>query len=286
MREHSVLLAKCYHLFGRIPENHVQLRVEQPTFRHCQLLITPPSPPSSQTINIATMVKYGKLLVSAVVVGSATAFAPAPFARQTTPLYMSEVAEEAPAPPVEAPPAAAVKTTAIVPVNEETVEFTAGLLGGVAGFFLGGPVLGAIGAAAANYASKTDAEVGEILSAVSKTSIEIFNYFSKLDSKYEVLDKAKVQLESALDKVKSSEGANPETIEKIESALSKTNAKISEINDEYDLVGTGMTALGVIGDLVEKAIIKAGELNEEYSLSDKAVAALSDAIEKAKTAKN
>ena len=230
------------------------------------------------------MVKYGKLLVSAVVVGSATAFAPAPFARQATPLYMSDTAE-APAPPADAPPAAAVKTTAIVPVNEETVEFTAGLLGGAAGFFLGGPVLGAIGAAAANYASKTDAEVGEILSAVSKTSIEIFNYFSKLDSKYEVLDKAKVQLETALDKVKSSEGANPETIEKIESALSKTNSKISEINDEYDLVGTGMTALGVVGDLVEKAIIKAGELNEEYSLSDKATAALSEAVDKAKTGK-
>jgi len=229
-------------------------------------------------------VKYGKLLVSAVVVGSATAFAPAPFARQATPLYMSDTAE-APSPPADAPPAAAVKTTAIVPVNEETVEFTAGLLGGAAGFFLGGPVLGAIGAAAANYASKTDAEVGEILSAVSKTSIEIFNYFSKLDSKYEVLDKAKVQLETALDKVKSSEGANPETIEKIESALSKTNSKISEINDEYDLVGTGMTALGVVGDLVEKAIIKAGELNEEYSLSDKATAALSEAVDKAKTGK-
>ena len=230
------------------------------------------------------MVKYGKILVSALVVGSASAFAPSPLNRAAprSALYMSD--EAAPAAP-EAPPAP-VKTTAIVPVNEETVEFTAGLLGGVVGFAVGGPVLGAIGAAAANYASKTDAEVGEILSAVSKSSIEIFNYFSKLDSKYEVLDKAKVQLESALDKVKSSSDANPETIEKIESALSKTNAKISEINDEYDLVGTGMTALGVVGDLVEKAIIKAGELNEEYSLSDKAAAALSDAIEKAKTAKN
>ena len=226
------------------------------------------------------MVKYGNLLISALVVGSATAFAPAPFARQASPLYMSD---EAPAPPAEAPPA--VKTTAIVPINEETVEFTAGLLGGVVGFSLGGPVLGAIGAAAANYASKTDAEVGEVLSAVSKTSIEIFNYFSKLDSKYEVLDKAKAQLETALDKVKSSEGANPETIEKIESALASTNSKIKEINDEYDLVGTGMTALGVVGDLVEKAIIKAGELNEEYQLSSKATAALSDAVEKAKASR-
>jgi len=189
---------------------------------------------------------------------------------------------EPPAPPAKAPPAA--KTSAIVPVNEETVEFTAGILGGVVGFAIGGPVLGAIGAAAANYATKTDAEVGEILSAVSKTSIEIFNYFSKLDSKYEILDKAKGQLETALDKVKSSESANPETIEKIEKALSSTNSKIKEINDEYDLVGVGLTALGVVGDLVEKAIIKAGELNEEYQLSSKATAALSEAVEKAKAA--
>ncbi|KAL9185826.1 hypothetical protein ACHAXT_003603 [Thalassiosira profunda] len=227
------------------------------------------------------MVKYGKLLVSALVVGSAAAFVPAPAARTALPLRMSDEA----APPAEAPPAPpAVKTTAIVPINEETVEFTAGLLGGVVGFSIGGPVLGALGAAAANYASKTDAEVGEVLSAVSKTSIEIFNYMSKLDSKYEVLDQAKTQLEGALDKVKASENANPETIDKIETALSSTNSKIREINDEYDLVGTGMTALGVVGDLVEKAIVKAGELNEEYQLSSKATAALSDAVEKAKAA--
>ena len=216
-------------------------------------------------------------IVASLLVGSAAAFAPAPFARTTSAIRMSD---DAPGPPPEAPPA--VKTTAIVPINEETVEFTAGLLGGVVGFSIGGPVLGALGAAAANYASKTDAEVGEVLSAVSKTSIELFNYFSKLDSKYEVLDQAKGQLEGALDKVKSADGANPETIDKIESALGKTNAKISEINDEYDLVGTGMTALGVVGDLVEKAIIKAGELNEEYQLSSKATVALSDAVEKAK----
>lgn len=236
------------------------------------------------------MVKYGKLLISAVVIGSAAAFAPIPFVsrRINFAVSMSEEAPPAnPPPPPSAPPMATpppTKTSAIVAINEETVEFTAGIIGGVVGFALGGPVLGAIGAAAANYASKTDAEVGEILSAVSKTSIEIFNYFSKLDSKYEVLDKAKVQLEVALEKVKKSETANPETIEKIESALSSTNAKIKEINDEYDLVGVGMTALGVVGDLVEKAIVKAGELNEEYQLSSKASNALKEAVEKAKKA--
>jgi hypothetical protein len=234
------------------------------------------------------MVKYGKLLFSALVVGSASAFAPPPLGSirraAAPPLRMSDT-EAPPVPPAVAPPPPALKTSsAMVAINEETVEFTAGLLGGVMGFALGGPVLGAIGAAAANYASKTDAEVGEILSAVSKTSIEVFNYFAKLDSKYELLDKARAQLEAALDKVKKSETANPETIEKIESALSSTNAKIREINDEYDLVGVGMTALGVVGDLVEKAIVKAGELNEEYQLSSKAADALKEAVEKAKAA--
>jgi len=215
------------------------------------------------------MVKYGTPLVSALLVGSAAAFAPAPFTRSAAPLCMSEQ----PSSPGGG---------AIVPINEETVEFTAGLLGGVVGFAVGGPVLGALGAAAANYASKTDAEAGEVLSAVSKTSIEVFNYFSKLDSKYEVLSQAQGQLENALDKVKSNANANPETVQKIESALASTTSKIEEINDEYDLIGTGMTALGVVGDLVEKAIVKAGELNEEYQLSSKATAALSDAVATAK----
>ena len=217
--------------------------------------------------------KYGQLLISAIFIGSASAFVPPAASVGIRRASMSSLSMS---------DEGAKSSSAIVAINEETVEFTAGILGGVVGFALGGPVLGAIGAAAANYASKTDAEVGEILSAVSKTSIEIFNYFSKLDAKYEVLAKAKGQLEVALEKVKTSETTDPETIMKIESALSSTNAKIKEINDEYDLVGVGMTALGVVGDLVEKAIVKAGELNEEYQLSSKASDALKEAIEKAK----
>lgn len=226
------------------------------------------------------MVKYNTLLALALI-GSSSAFSPAhrPLNVRQTSLSMSDE-PAAPAPPAPTP----VKSTAIVPINEETVEFTAGIIGGIVGFSIGGPVLGAITAAAANYASKTDAEVGEVLSAVSKSSIEIFNYVSKLDSKYEVLDKAKAQLEAALEKTKNSDSASAETVQKIESALANTNSKIREINDEYDLVGTGVTALGVVGDLIEKAIIKAGELNEEYKLSEKATKAISEAVEKAKNA--
>eukprot|EP00536_Pseudo-nitzschia_multiseries_P001636 jgi/Psemu1/300891/fgenesh1_kg.21_\ len=172
----------------------------------------------------------------------------------------------------------------LVAIKEETVEFTAGLIGGVAGFALGGPVVGAIGAAAANYISKSDNEAGEIIGAVSKSAIEVYNYLATLDSKYEVLASAQSSLESALNKLKAQDKVDPDAIAKVEGALASTKAKIEEVNDEYDLVGSGVTALGVVGDLVEKTIAKIGELNDEYQLTDKAKTALSSAVDKAKDA--
>jgi len=218
--------------------------------------------------------KFTYLLPLALAVNEVSAFVPQQraFARPAAVLSMSE---ETPS-----------KTSALVPIKEETVEFTAGMIGGAAGFLIGGPVVAAIGAAAANYVAKGESEAGTIVSSVSKSAIEVYNYLTTLDSKYELLSKAQASLEKALDKLKSQDSVDPEAIKKVEDALSSTKAKITEINDEYDLVGSGVTALGVIGDLVEKTIKKVGELNEEYKLTDKAKDALSSAIAKAKEAAN
>ena len=188
--------------------------------------------------------------------------------------------------PVKAAPKSSSSSTggALVPIKEETVEFTAGIIGGLAGLVLGGPLLAAIGAATANYISKADGDASDVVQAVSKSSIQVYNYLSTLDSKYEVLSKAKAQLEKALDSLKSQETVDPDAVEKVEKALASTTSKIKEINDEYDLVGAGTTALGVVGDLVEKAVKKAGELNEEYQLTQKATESLEKAISKAKAA--
>lgn len=212
-------------------------------------------------------------VLSLAFISSTAAFVPAGTPRRAfLALDMSEdVAEAAPS-----------KSVALVPIKEETVEFTAGIIGGVAGFAVGGPVFGAIGAAISNYASKSDSEVSDVISAVSKSAIQIFNYLTTLDSKYEILKKAEKSLEGSLNSLKSMDSVDPATVEKVENALASTRAKITEINDEYDLVGGGVTALGVVGDLVEKAIQKAGELNEEYKLTDKASEALSTAVAKAK----
>lgn len=236
------------------------------------------------------MVKINQIVLALLAVGSASAFVPAP-AQSTRAFGVRFLSEESVDAVVEEPKAtpAAPKVEAstggkLVAIKEETVEFTAGLLGGVIGLAVGGPVLGAIGAAASNFAAKSDSEISDVISAVSKSSIEVYNYLIKLDSKYSVLNKAKDSLESALVKVKSSDSVNPETVAKVEDALAKTTAKISEINEEYDIVGAGMTALGVIGELVEKAVVKASELNSEYQLTDKALTTVKSSVEKAKDA--
>ena len=222
--------------------------------------------------------KFGSFLSLFLVVSHASAFAPQPRAivRPAVVSFMSE--EEAPtAPPAET-------GGSLVAIYDESIEFTAGVVGGAAGLLIGGPVLGAIAAAAANYVSKSDNEAGDVVGKVSKSAIQLYNYLAGLDSKYEVLSKAQTSLEGALDKLKSAESVDPEAVEKVEKALASTKAKITEVNDEYDLVGAGMTALGVVGDLVEKTVKKASELNEEYSLTSKAQDALESAVAKAKDA--
>lgn len=248
-------------------------------------------------INYGTM-KINTLLLQLALIGSASAFSPSviPTSRAfvSKPLFAEEAAAEEsaePAAPAPAPaPAAPVVEEsastggALVPIKDETIEFTAGLLGGAIGFAIGGPVLGALTAAVANYASKTDEEIGDVVQAVSKSSIEVYNYLATLDAKYEVLTKAQDSLKDALEKVKSADSVNPETVKKVEDALANTSSKISEINNEYDLVGAGSTALGVVGDLVEKAVVKLGDLNDEYKLTEKAQESLKGAVDKAKDA--
>ena len=157
--------------------------------------------------------KFSSILIALAAAGNASAFSPArPINRvfASKPLFADETDAPTPTAPVpeqtepvkepEVSPAGA-----LVPIKEETIEFTAGLIGGAVGFAVGGPVLAAVAAAAANYASKTDKEIGEVVQAVSKASIEVYNYLATLDAKYEVLTKAQGSLEDALEKVKSAE---------------------------------------------------------------------------------
>eukprot|EP00934_Nitzschia_sp_Nitz4_P006466 Nitzschia sp. Nitz4//scaffold61_size107673//7552//8274//NITZ4_004220-RA/size107673-processed-gene-0.150-mRNA-1//1//CDS//3329555665//6456//frame0 len=195
----------------------------------------------------------------------------------------SEPVASTPSPvtPDSTPVAAEKEGPSLVPIKEETIEFTAGILGGIAGFALGGPVGSALGATVANFVSKKEGEAAEVVGAVSKSTIEVCNYASKVENKYDLLNKAR----SAIDTLKAQNKAGGAVIQKVEDAVTATTNKMSEINDEYDVVGTSVTALGVFGDFVEKTVKRVSQLDEDYKITERATEAVKSAIDKTKAPK-
>lgn len=203
------------------------------------------------------------LLVLVAITSNAFAFAPLsrPMAA-TTALSMSDE---------ESGDTGGATGGALVAVNEETVQFSAGTIGGVAGLLIGGPVLGAIAGAATNYVARKDIDTAsEAVKGVAEKGIAAYNYVGKLLVDNDVAGKAKGALGDS----------NPEALDTVESTL-KT---VSNTADEIGVVDIASKALGVAGDALEKLIDSALGAAEEYGVADKVKAASSEALDKAKKA--
>jgi len=174
---------------------------------------------------------------------------------------------------------------AIIAINQETVEFTSGVLGAALALAFGAsPVLAVVAAAAANYISKKEdlGELNEFVNGLSTASLNTFNWFGKLDSKYTILGKLTDTLDNSIEQLKNSEGESAETIKKIEETISKTTKQIQQLADELDVVEGGKQVLGAVGDVLEAGIDKAVDANEEYKLTDRAAEAAKKAVDKVK----
>merc|ERR1712125_63332 len=102
----------------------------------------------------------------------------------------------------------------LIVINEDSIQFGAGIIGGAAGLIIGGPALGALAALIVNYASKDKESVGQVVQSVSRTSIEVFNSLIQFNNKYKVVEGAQEKLGEAIQKAKNDE--NKETIEQLE----------------------------------------------------------------------
>ncbi|CAM9203681.1 unnamed protein product [Hapterophycus canaliculatus] len=173
------------------------------------------------------------------------------------------------------------KAPMAVAVNPENTEFSAGVLGGVAGFFVGGPVLAAVLAVAANYGSKQQNEAGEAVRGVSANAIEAFNFLTNINSKYNVTGKAGEQLDKAVSELKSS-GEAGEAIEKVEKTVKGITSQATKLSSDYDLPAKAKQALGVAGELADTAIVKGIELEKEYKVTEKVTTSIKKTIDSAK----
>jgi hypothetical protein len=185
---------------------------------------------------------------------------------------------------------------ALVPINESTVQFTAGTLGALAGLLLGGgPFLAIFLSATANYLSRKDdeplAQPGKdiatyaspkrIVDTASQTALLIYNFLAQFERDYKIVDGTFKLLEGAVDKAKQSEESGSETIVALESTLGGVAKNIEKLNQDFDLVGGAGTVLNSVGDLVENSVDKVVKLNEEYKLTDRMGGVVKGAVAKA-----
>jgi len=177
------------------------------------------------------------------------------------------------------------RSRALVQINEETLEFTSGVVGGVVGFALAGPVGSVVGSTICNFFSRqVDGDITEAINNTAKKSIELYNYLAKLDAKYDILNGSKQSLTRSIEKIKSSGNVSPEaqkTVKKLEARLDQVGEKIDKVNSEYDITTNVLLALDKFGDIVERTVKKSIEFENKNGLAGKLVNAWSTAIEKA-----
>ena len=175
---------------------------------------------------------------------------------------------------------------ALVPINEASIQFTAGLLGASAGFLLGGPILSAILAATTNYLSRKDDAVTKdtspkkIVDTASQTALLLYNYLARFEKENKVVDSTFKVLEGAVDKVKGTDSGIGSALLTVESTLGSAAKKVEELNDDYDFVKGAETVLNSVGDLVEISADKVVELNEEYKLTDRIGGVIKGTVDK------
>lgn len=180
---------------------------------------------------------------------------------------------------------------ALVPINEATVQFTAGLLGATAGFLLGGPLLSALLAATSNYLSRKDertaatnnnneASPKKIVDTASQTALLLYNFLARIEKENNLVDGTFRVLENGVDKLKATESPAAEVVLQLESTLGNIAKKVEEWNDDYDFVNGAGTVLNSVGDLVEMSVDRVVELNEEYRLTERVGEVVRETVKK------
>ena len=160
---------------------------------------------------------------------------------------------------------------ALVAVNQNNIEFSAGTIGGLAGLYLGGPVLAALLGGTPNYLSRKDVDsASEAVKGVATKGIEVYNYLGRLFADAGVADKVKSSLANS----------SPDAMD----SLGQTWKTVSDKADEFAVVDLAARALGVTGDALEKLVDAALAYAEDNGVAEKITAASSDALSKAKAA--
>ena len=155
------------------------------------------------------------------------------------------------------------KTFEIVPADKTNSVNAAAVTSAFLGYVLGGPLFAAILAAITNYVAKKEDDIpAEALRGVGKTVVESYNFLNKLNAKYSLTDK----LGETVSKAVSSIDSDSETLSKVKETYATTAEKVAELNNEFDLVGTGKKVVVAAATVSDATIDKVVEWNAKVGI--------------------
>jgi hypothetical protein len=106
-----------------------------------------------------------------------------------------------------------------------------------------------------------DGESGEALRGLGKTVVESYNFLTKLNTKYGITGKVTDSIGKAFSGVE----VESEALQKVTSTYATVSSKVSELNQEYDLVSKGKEVIAATAALSDAAIEKVIELNDKVT---------------------
>ncbi len=153
--------------------------------------------------------------------------------------------------------------------DEETVRGASAVVGAMAGFALGGPLLALVGAAWTSYSCTVSNEAGEAARGTGKWAIELRNFFAKINREKGFVQKLSNSLGGLYRRFKKDVAPEATLLDKAEAAAQTAIDVAGKVSKELDVPG-----------LVGKALVKGGELsvyavkglvkyNEENQVTDK-----------------
>lgn len=168
--------------------------------------------------------------------------------------------------------------SALVVVNEENAMTAASVLGGLAGLWLGGAIVGVGAFIVTSYITRVqkDSDVAAALTGVSTTALEAINSVANLNSKYEVTGKVGGAFSSALEEAKT-KPEQKEIANAVSNALKSASDVVADVDVKETLGGLTTEASKLAGSATDTATSKASELNEKYKVTDQIQATVSDA---------
>jgi len=144
---------------------------------------------------------------------------------------------------------------------------TASILGGLAGFLVGGIWVGGALFAVTSYLSRRDDDdISKALKGVAKSGLEAVNFGGYLNDKYAVTTSVSSTISGAVDNAKT--GSSKEAVESVTSALDGVAGAIQAVDQDVGIKDTVGGFATTASDVAFQAVDKVVSANDEYKITD------------------